>query len=410
MSDFLWRVRAIARSELLQLRREPRSLFVIFAEPVMLLILYGYCISFDLRELPFAVWDQDRSAASRALTRDLDRGGDSFALAGYVRRPAEIEPLLAAGRVRFVLVIRHGFARDLDAGRPVEVQALFDGADSNTAGVAAGYLAGAVAAHSARLQARAAARLEGAHDAARPAGPALGGSAGQVTGSHAGRAWEAGPIQLRWRVLYNPDLSSRRFIIPGLVAVLLSVLAATLTATTITRERELASIEFLLASPVRAPELVFGKMLPYVALALGNVVLVVLLSWLAFGMWPRGSLLTLAAFTLLFLPGMLAVGMAISAAVPTQQLALVLAILTTILPSIFLTGFIFPRSNMAWILQQVSWPFPATQYLIAVRAIFLKGADWNALWPHALWLAGSGTALVAAAIGMVGANLARGLR
>jgi ABC-2 type transport system permease protein len=295
-------------------------------------------------------------------------------------------------------VIPHGFGRDVGAGRPAKVQALFDGADANTAGVASGYLGAAVAAHNVQLFIDQAARRHGAHAASHAGGPFMGGAASP-----------AEPVDLRWRVLYNPDLSSRNFIVPGLIVVLLATLAATLTSTTITRERELGSFESLVTSPVGAPELVIGKMVPYIVISAINVALVLVLSALLFDVRPRGSLLTLAGFTLLFLPGNLAIGMLISARAPTQQIALVYAMLIAFLPTLFLTGFAFPRSNMHPVVQWISSFLPATQYLTATRAVFLKGVGWRVLWPQAAWLAVTGTALVGLAIGTMRASIARGL-
>jgi ABC-2 type transport system permease protein len=347
------------------------------------------------------VWDQDHGYAARQLVQQLTSAGGkegTFELRGYIKHPDEIQPLLARGDVRFVLVIPNRFGRDVGAGRFARVQALIDAADSNTAGVAAGYLGAAVGAYNAKLTTTGVARQHGRHSTAHDTGAFLGGG-NSVTD----------PLDLRWRVLYNPDLSSRRFIVPGLIAVLLSILAATLTSTTITRERELGSLESLLTSPVGAADLVFGKMAPYLVVAFINVGVVLLVGLVAFHLWPRGSVLTLAAFTLLFLPGMLALGMIISAVAPSQQVALVLATLTGFLPTLFLTGFAFPRSNMGWLVQQLSWPLPATQFIIATRALYLKGTGWDILWPQAVWLIVSGSVLVAVAIVAARANLARGL-
>jgi ABC-2 type transport system permease protein len=390
-------MRAIAEKELRHLLREPRTLMVVFAQPLMLLILYGFCISFDLHDLPFAVWDQDRSEPARRLVGHIAAvaGGQTFVLQGYVSRPEEIEALLGSSRARFVLVIPRGFGKDLSAGRRVQVQALFDAADSNTAGVAAGYLTGAVQEQSNRLALRAMLRL---HGAARFTGASLGGT-----------NTAAAPINVRWRVFYNPDLSSRRYIIPGLIAVLLTFVATSLTSTTLVRERELGSLESLLTSPVGAPELVLGKMAPYILVAAGNVALVLVAGGLVFNVWPRGNVVTLASFSFLFLLGLLALGMLISAGAPNQQLALLLATLATLLPNFFLTGFAFPRSNMPWILQVISWPLPATQYLIAIRGIFLKGIGWTVLWPQGLWMFLTAVFLVAQAIRIVRKSMARGL-
>jgi ABC-2 type transport system permease protein len=393
---FLRRVLAVARAEGQYLLREPRTLLVIFVQPMMLLILYGYAISFDLHDLPFAVLDQDGSDMSRRFAQALDAGGEGRILAqqGYLKGPEEIAPLLANSRVRFVLVIPPGFAREAAAGKRPQVQAVFDASDSNTAGVAAGYLATMVAAQNAELAAGTLAQ----RGQAFPEGPP--GAGGELV---------AEPLNIRWRILYNPDLSSRRFIIPGLIAILLSNIAGTLTATTIVRERELGSLESLLTAPVGALDLVLGKMAPYVLVAAGDVVLVLVAGGLVFGVWPQGNLLTLASFSLLFLMAMLAMGTLISATSPNQLLALITALLVTMLPNFFLTGFAFPRSNMPWILRVISEPLPATQYLTALRGVFLKGVGWAELWPQGLWMGATAVALLLAAIRSTAVSLARGL-
>jgi len=363
-------VRAIARNEIAFVLREPRMLLVALAQPMILLMLYGYCISFDLSNIPFAVLDQDRTAASRALVSSLDTAGPKrpLRLRQHLASMRDVEPVLGSGQVRFVLVVPRGFAEEVEAARGTTVQALFDAADSNTAGVAAGYLEGAI---------------RYASGAAR--------------------------IALHWRVWYNPDLSSRRFIIPGLLGVLLTFVAGSLTATTLVRERELGSFESLLTSPVSAGELVAGKLAPYILVAAGNVVLVLLVGGLVFGVWPRGNLPLLALYSFLFVVGNLAIGMRISASAPSQHYALVLAVLVNMLPNFFLTGFAFPRSNMPLVLQWLSFPMPATQYLIAVRGIFLKGAGWSVLWPQGLWMALTAAVLVAAAVRTLRQRMERGL-
>lgn len=394
---FLRRARAIARAEIRFLLRDPRTLLVVFVQPMMLLVLYGYAISFDLHDLPFVVWDQDGTAASRRFVEQLGSGGEerTLVLQRYVSGPKEIDELLAGGAVRFALVIPPGFGREMAQGRRPAVQALFDAADSNTAGITAGFLMASVAAQNATLASDTVSRWHGGRGRL---GPAL-----------AGGEQMAAPINLRWRIFYNPDLSSHRFIIPGLIAILLSNIAGTLTATTITRERELGSLESLLTTPVRATDLVLGKMFPYLLVAAGDVLLVLFMGGLVFGIWPLGNPLTLASFSLLFLLAMLAIGMLISATAPTQLLALLMALTITMLPNFFLTGFAFPRSNMPWLLQMISAPLPATQYLIAVRGVFLKGVGWRELWPQGVWMAATAVVFTALALGAARRSLARGL-
>lgn len=400
MRAFLDRMRAIAAKETRHLLREPRTLVVVFLQPVMLMILYGYCMSFDLRALPFAVWDQDRSETSRRLVTRLQAsgGGETFLFRGYLSERDQIDQVLGMAEARFVLVIPPHLERDLAAGRSVSVQALFDAADSNTASVSGGYLTGAIAGENVRLATRAVERRYGAAALDSSLTPAIAG--GRPT---------LDPIHVDWRVFYNPDLSSRRFIIPGLIAILLTTVAASLTATTIVRERELGSLESLLTAPVGPVELVLGKLAPYLLVGAGNVVLVLLVGGLVFGVWPRGNVFDLATFSFLFTLGMLSLGLLISSAAPTQQQALIMATIATMLPNFFLTGFAFPRSNMPWLLQVISTPLPATQYLIALRGIFLKGAGWSIYWPQGLWMAVTCLVLVALAIRRVRGMMIRGL-
>jgi ABC-2 type transport system permease protein len=381
---------AVARKEVIHLRRDPRTLAVIFFQPLLLMIIYGYCITFDLANIPFAAWDQDRTAASRAVVESFTQGDRSpyFRFAGSVTDPKRIEPLLSRGDVRLVLVIPPGFGRDVAAGRPAKVQALVDGSDSNSAGVALGYASGQLAAHAQAVAASVRGRW---HGRATVAGPAEGVPA-------AGAPTPPEALEVRTRVFYNPDLKSVRFLVPGLIALLLTTLAALLTSTCIARERELGTIESVLISPVQPAEFVLGKLLPYVGIASGDVLLVVGAGGVLFGVWPRGNPLTLAAITALFLVAILAMGLLISTRSPRQQPALVLAMLATMLPTTFLTGFAFPRSNMPLFLQWISWPLPPTQYMIAVRGVFLKGVGWSVLWPQALMLAAVAVLLMRASI------------
>ena len=396
---FLRRAGAIARKELRHILREPRTLLVVFIQPVLLLLLYGYCISFDLHRIPFAVWDQDRTEPARQLVRRLHTSGETtFTLSGYASGPKEVDRLLAAGRVRFVLVIPSGFGRDMTAGRTAKLQALFDGADSNTAGVASGYLAASLAEYNTRQTEIDAVGRPRRTAALRAAGPAIGGAASF-----------AEPISLRWRVFYNPDLSSRRFIVPGLIAILVTFLATALTSTTITRERELGPLEALLTSPATALDVVIGKMSPYVLVAAGTIALVLVTGGLVFNVWPRGNLLTITSFSFLFVLGLLSIGMLISALAPTQQLALLFSALSTTLPTLFLTGFIFRVGNMPPVIQLISSVLPATQYLIALRGVFLKGTGWSVLWPQGLFMGCVAFLMIAIAVGIVRIRMARGL-
>jgi len=399
MKEFFDRLVAVAEAEVRYLTREPRTLLILLTQPLMMLVLYGYCVSFNLRHLPFAVWDQDRSETSRQFIGRLrsSGGGETFTLVGHFNDPRLAEDLLGSGTALFLLIIPPGFEERVSSGQPVRVQALFDGADPNTAGVAFGYLRDAVAAQNARLTLGGFERRASAATAAER-GPAIGGV-----------SFPTDSIQLRWRVFFNPSLDSTLFFIPGLIGVLMTFIAASMTATILVREKELGPMESLLTSPVGPAELVLGKMAPYVVVAGAIVLVTVLVAGFTFGIWPRGSALDLVSFSFLFLLGMLAMGMLISASAPSQQLALVAATFATLLPNMFLTGFAYPRSNMPEPLQWATLLMPGTHFITAIRGIFLKGVGWSVLWPQGLWMLLTTLLLLAGAIRRVGQQMQRGL-
>ncbi len=400
MDDWLRRLVAVARAEALNLLRQPRALVVCATEPLVLLVLFGYCITLSVERTPFAVWDQDGSESSRQLVRELEAGGAHrpFELVGYLPDEHTVERALREGWCRFVLVIPTDYGRDLKQGRPAAAQAIFDGMDPNTAGLSALYLADAIERFN--LQEGTRARLRGGtyHPAATRGLPTLSAREDMIEN-----------VDLRWRLLYNPDLKSYPFVVPGLIAILLTLLATTLTSTTLARERETGSLEGLLVLPVLAGEILLGKALPYLCIATAHVVLVLVLGGLVFGVWPAGSLPTLIGFTLLFLPAMLFLGLMLSALAPTQQFAALLALYSTLLPTFFLTGFALPRANMPMVLQWMSWPLPATQFLLALRGIYLRGVGWEVLWPQAAWLLGNTVLFGALALVVLQLRLKRGL-
>jgi len=341
------RLTAMARKEWLQLRRDPRSMILAFLLPLVMVVFFSYAISWDLDDIPLAVVDQDRTAESRAFVERFTASG-YFSVGSRLDQVAEAEPLVARGAARAALVIPPGFGRDLAAGRPAPVQFLLDGSDANTATVALTY-AEAVAA------------------GFRPGGPA-------------GRS----PLLLASRVWYNETLRSRNMIVPGLVAVIMSIIAAMLTALTIAREWERGTMEQLAATPVRRAEVVLGKLLPYLVIGLLDVAMVITIGVLVLGVPFRGSLLLLFGLTTLFLAGALGLGAFISAALKTQVLAMQVAMVATYLPALLLSGFMFAVANMPPVLRTFTWLVPARYYVSVTRGIFLKGAGLSELWPQAL--------------------------
>lgn len=338
---------AMARKEWIQLRRDPRSLVLAFLFPVLLLVFFGYAITWDVEDLPLAVLDQDRSRASRELV-DSYRASGYFTVTHHLEGDGEIEGLLTRGAVRAVLVIPPGFARELGAGRRVPVQLLLDGGDANTATIAQNY-------------------------------------ADAVTAGYSRRAVVAGlaevvPLRVESRVWYNPELRSRSMIVPGLIAVIMSIIAAMLTALTIAREWERGTMEQLVATPVHRLEVVLGKLLPYVGIGLVGVTLTVAIGVPLFDVPFRGSVVFLAGQTLLFLVGALGMGIFISAALRSQMLATQVALLSTYLPALLLSGFLYDIAAMPAVLRGITYLVPARYYIDVTRGVFLKGVGIEALW------------------------------
>jgi len=346
--DTLRRTLAVARAEWIHNWRDPRSLAIIIALPIMLLLLYGYAINFELRELTFAVQDWDRSEQSADLIDTLARS-DYFTFHSLVETGEQIERLIEGGEVRFAIVIMPGFGEQIAAGKTGRVQVLLDGADSTTAGIAQGYLEGVMRAHSARLMKRWAKSRGIPASAAQP------------------------PIQPEPRVLYNPELKTASFIVPGLIAVIMTMLAALLTSGCIVREREAGSFEGLASSPIAPVEIIIGKLLPYAGIAVFDVMLCIATGGLIFHIWPSGDRAALLVVSLVYLIASLSIGLTISSVARSHQVATLIAFLTTMLPTMLLTGFVFPVRSMPKLLQYISQMIPATHFLVVIRAIYLKG-------------------------------------
>jgi drug efflux transport system permease protein len=342
------RLLAMARKETLHLRRDPRSLLLAFLLPVALIIFFGYAITMDIEHIPLAVLDQCRTEASRSLIQSFP-SSRYFDIVARPDDPAEVDALLVSARVKAVLVIGPDFARDLGSARPAPVQLLLDGTDANTATIAQNYAQAIVSRWSA-------------------------GARGGAT---------VLPAEAESRIWYNETLESRNTVVPGLVAVIMSIIAALLTAPTIAREWERGTMEQLAATPVGRLEVVVGKLLPYVAIGLFDVGLAVAAGIGLFHVPFRGSLGLLFVFTLVFLVGTLAFGMFISATVKGQVLSTQVAIQTTYLPAMLLSGFIFSIPTMPWVLRTLTHVIPSRYYVTVTKGIFLKGVGADVLWIEA---------------------------
>jgi ABC-2 type transport system permease protein len=350
----LVRLRAVARKEWIQVRRDRRSMILAFVLPLFLLLFFGYAITWDIRDIPVAVLDEDRTPESRALVDALVASG-YFSVHEHVLSSAAMDERLIGDDVVGALWIPAGYARDLSApARSAAVQLILDGSDANTATIALNYADAIVTRHGARA--------------------VLGG-----------RRLEP-HLSLETRTWYNPNLESRHMIVPGLIAVIMSIIAALLTALTIAREWERGTMEQLAATPVSRLEVVLGKLLPYVGIGLLDVTVTVVAGVLIFGTPLRGSILLLGGLTLLFLVGALGLGIFISAAVKSQVLAMQIAMVATYLPAVLLSGFLFDVASMPVVLRAVTFLVPARYYVSVTRGIFLKGVGLEVLWTQAAFM------------------------
>jgi len=365
----LRRIWAVARKELLQVVHDPRALAVAIVMPPMMIVLYGYGVNLDVRNVPLAVCDRDRSVLSRDLTHALEAGG-YFEVKAYLDSPAEADRVLEQGRVRSVLVIPTEFEADVRGGRGATLQLLTDGSDSNSALLALGYASGIV-------------RLFFNRQAAERLGldsPAL-----------------LAPVDLRVRYWYNPELRSTNFVVPGLIVIVLMMLSALLTSATIVRERERGTMERLRLSPLGGTELVLGKMVPYVGIAYAAVLLAMVAGGVVFRVPLRGSPALLLAMTGVFLFSALGTGLLVSAVARSQQVAMFTAFLLTFLPAVLLTGFVFPIERMPIPLRVIAELLPARHFMVVVRGVYLLGVGLGRLWPQVLILVGFAVGIPAAA-------------
>ncbi|GEJ59008.1 ABC transporter permease [Anaeromyxobacter diazotrophicus] len=344
---FAVRVGAMAAKEVLHIQRDPRTLYLALVMPVVLVLLFGYGVSFDLDRIPLAVADADRSEASRALV-------DAFARANefeVVREagPEEVERLFRRGAAQAALVIRPRYGRDLARGDAGRAELLVDGADASTANQILQKADAIAAAESLRLAPR-------------------------------GGAAAVRPLEARTFTRYNPEARSALFLVPGLTAYLMAIGAVLLTALTVAGEWERGSMEQLFASPVGRFDIILGKLLPYLALGLVQLLLVVAVGATAFDVPIRGSLLLLFALGLVFLVGMLGQGLLISVLAKNQLVATQAGVLSSLLPSLLLSGALFPIENMPRLLQAISRVVPARYLVHGLRGVLLKGSGVGLVW------------------------------
>jgi ABC-2 type transport system permease protein len=360
------RIWPIIRKEFIHIFRDPRTLAVMFVQPLLQLILLGYAATTDVRNVALAVYDQNRTPESRQLIDAFVSSGQ-FHVMRYVGGQRELAGLIDAGEVRAGLIIPPLYAHNLIGGRSAQVIFVLDGSDPSVA--------------------------SSSLSAARLIGQAQSTQIQQQTLARRGQVGGSVPLEVRTRVWYNPDMASAVFMIPGLIGLVLQMQATLLTASAIVRERERGTIEQLIVTPIRPYELIIGKILPYAIVALLITLEVMVAGTFWFGVPIKGSPALLIAIAALFLVSTLGIGLLISTVANTQQEAFLLTFLT-LLPAVFLSGFIYPIAAMPLALQIISGAIPLTYFLIVVRGIVIKGVDLPTLLPQVTALAAFGVVLI----------------
>lgn len=350
---------AVATKELRQILRDRRSLLILLFIPAFFLLLYGYALSFDIRHVKLAVQDRDRSTKSRELVSSFVNSG-YFALVGYVDSPAELDRLVNVGDARAILSIPARFERELSNRTPVTVQVIIDGDNANTASTVMGYARVLIGEYSnVELQAM----------------------------SMAGPRTPVPVITVEPRIWYNPQLRSTLFLVPGLIAYISMITAVVSTSLSVVREKERGTMEQVRMAPLSPLPYIIGKTIPYLVISFVSAILVILSSMALFDLPMRGSWLLLCGSIGLFLIGAQAQGLLISTVADTQQVAFQIALLSSLLPTMILSGFIFPISSMPVVVQWITHIVPARYFLVALRSIVLKGAGVSAFWEQLAALA-----------------------
>jgi ABC-2 type transport system permease protein len=361
------RVWAVTHKEFLHIIRDPLSLGLAIALPMLLLILFGYALTLDVDQVPMIVWDQSRTPISREFISRFS-GSRYFSIretaAGYRR----IEQAVDRNQVLVALIIPTDFAEKVNAGRPAAVQMILDGTDSNTATLALGYAEAVCQTFSENI------------------------ALTRVNRTAPGILYV--PVDPRLRIWYNADLQSRNFIFPGLIAVIMMIIAALLTSLTVAREWECGTMEQLIATPVKGTELILGKLIPYFAIGMLDITLAVLMGQFLFAVPLRGNPALLFATAAIFLPGVLSLGIFVSVITRTQILACQLTMMLTFVPSFLLSGFVFPISNMPKIIQIVTYAIPARYLITLLQGIYLKGVGLHVLWLEGIFLTTFGALMV----------------
>ncbi len=354
----LTRILAISKKEILQLKRDKRMLFVLFVFPIFLLVIFGYAINFDVHHIQVYVYDNAKSVESRNIIRMLG-SSEYFDIQGYINNEAEIKEVLDLKKAQCVIVFPKELSRKVNSNRNVKVQILIDGVDGNTASIIANYMNSATLAYNNKII---------KEFFLKKGIPVYT------------------PVKLEPVFWFNPELKSTLFLIPGLIAMILVITAVVSISLSIVREKERETIEQLYVSPLNSLEMLLGKSIPYTIIGLIISASIVMASNVMFGLTIRGNILLLFFTTLLFLFSASNLGIFVSSIADSQQVAFQMATLISLLPSVILSGFIFPIESMPPFIQIITNITPAKFYIVILRAILLKGVGLQAFWQEIIYL------------------------
>jgi ABC-2 type transport system permease protein len=366
----LRRVRAVCNKESIQIMRDPRSLALGLVIPIILIVLFGYALSLDIKNVPMAIWDQDNTKTSVDFLLDF-KNSDYFQIIGYYDNYRDLIKLIDYGDAMMAMVVPKDFSHDIHSNRVTPVQLILDGSDSNTAQIALGYASSVVNLYNQQ------------HISKVMQDSGIANSM---------------PVSMQQRIWFNQDFQSKYFIVPGLIAIIMMIIAALLTSLTVAREWERGTMEQLIATPVKGIELIMGKFIPYFAIGIIDLLIAVILGRFVFEVPIRGSLFTLFFLSSIFLAGSLCLGIYISIVAKSQLMASQLAILTSFLPTFLLSGFTYEIFNMPKFVQAITYFIPARYFITILRGVFLKNVGMKVLWPQTLCLIAFSAITVLAAV------------
>lgn len=360
------------KKEFLQFKRDPIMFMLILGAPIIQLIFLGYAATFDVNVVHTAVYDMDKSQESRKYIESFKSTG-YFAFDYYVDNYNQLTQHINNANVILGLVIPRGFENKIQRGETVKVQAIFDGSDGNTASIAAGYLQGITQKYSKEIVT-------------------------DIRNKLGIKVLPVGSVESSPRVWYNPELTTRNFMVPGIVALLLMIITLILTSLAIVKEKEIGTLEQLIVTPIKPYQMIVGKLIPFTLLGFAAVILVITAMYIIFGIAVKGSVTFLLFSSFVFILSTLGLGLFVSTISKTQQQAMMLAIFLIMMPMVFLSGFAFPIENMPSIIQAITYIIPLRYFMTTIRGVILKGIGISDLWFELLAMFGIGMLILSLSV------------